>query len=96
MKKYKRDEVIKVIIDKMLEPHGSSYDEILANPEINGESWYQYYKWTEKEREDFKNFFIFTLMKNTRPLFKKHYAEIEWKAFDLMYGLKLIENEQKL
>ena len=89
MKKYKRQDLPKVLIDKMLEPHGSSYDEVVANPKIDGIPWYQYYTWKSQEEVDkFKEFFIFTLTKQTTPKIALKQAEKEWAWFSLMYGLK--------
>lgn len=89
-----RENVIKVIIDKMLEPYNSSFDQVLANPEVEGLPWYSYYTFNSKEDlEKFKEFFIITLTKNTIPKYNKKAAESEWSWFNLMYGLK--ENFQK-
>jgi hypothetical protein len=89
MKKYKRGEVVKVLIDKMLEPFNSSFDEVQANPEIEGKPWFQYYTFkTLEDFEKFKEFFILTFTKNTRPAFTKSQAEKEFSWFNLMYGLK--------
>lgn len=85
----RRNEVIKVIIDKMLEPHNSSYDEILVNPEIENKPWYTHYTFNSKEEFDkFKKFFIFTLTKNTTPKYNLKQVKLEWSWFNLMYGLK--------
>ncbi len=96
-KKYNRQQVIKVLIDKMLESFGSSYDYVIANPKIDNIPWYQYYTWkTPEDLEKFKEFFIITLTKNTSPKLTKVSAEREWPWFSLMYGLKEdFKNEQK-
>jgi hypothetical protein len=87
--KIKRYDLPKVLIDKMLEPYNSSYDYVLANPEIEGKPWYQYYTYkSEEDLQKFKDFFILTLTKNTTPKFTQKIAEKEWSWFNLMYGLK--------
>ncbi len=97
MKKYRRDEVIKILVDKMLEPYNSSYDYVKSNPKIEGIDWYSYYTFkTVEDLEKFKEFFILTLTKNTSPRFTRSSAEREWPWFNLMYGLKEeYKNEQK-
>lgn len=89
MSKIQRKDVVKVLIDKMLEPFNSSFDQVLATPEIEGKPWYSYYTFNSQEEVDkFKEFFIFTLTKNTTPRYKLKQAESEWSWFNLMYGLK--------
>jgi len=89
MKKYRKDELIKVLVDNMLKPVNSSYDYVIKNPEINGKPWYQYYTFKNKQQvEDFKKFFFDTLTKNCRPKFSRKEADREWSWFFLMYGLK--------
>lgn len=94
MKKEKlnKDTIIPYLIDKMLDGK-STFEEVLANPSIDGVDWYTYYTWTEQEMLSYKKFFIDTLVKNCVPKFTKVMAEREWTMFNLMWGLKLEKTE---
>lgn len=89
----RRDELVPYLIDKMLEGK-SSFEEVLANPKINDTDWYTYYTWTEQEMLLYKELFIDTLVNNCTPKFTKVLAEREWAMFNLMWGLKVVNNEK--
>jgi two-component SAPR family response regulator len=84
----KRDKVLKFVVDKMLEPYNSSYEQVIEEPKIDGVFWYQYYTWGEGQKEEFKNFFIKTLTKRCSPKYSIDGAKREWAMFDLAYGLR--------
>lgn len=93
-KKLRRDELVPYFIDLMLLKKGSSYQEVLENPTINGLEWYRYYCWTDRDVQIFKSIFIDTLVNNCTPKFTEESAEIEWGWFYLMYGLKVVDDEK--
>lgn len=93
-KKLRRDDLVPHLINLMLHPKGSSYEEVLKEPTINGLEWYQYYTWTDRDVQTFKSVFIDTLVNNCTPKFTKSMAEIEWGWFYFMYGLKVVNDEK--
>lgn len=85
------EELLIYLIDKMLEGK-SSYQEVKKFPQIDGVLWCSYYTWTKKEEEEFKVFFIDTLVNKASPKYSRRYAESEWPMFNLMYGLRTIKD----
>lgn len=95
IKKISINEATKILINKMLEKYNVDYDYIFDNQEIDGVPWYQYYTWTQEESDKYKEFFIDFLRHNIKPKFLKKQAIREWDWFNLMYGLK-IKDENRL
>lgn len=82
-----KENLIQIIIDKMLEKHGVNYAYILENQEIEGKPWYTYYTFTKQEEKEFKEWFIKFVGKKIK--FSKKYIEREYALFSLMYGLTI-------
>lgn len=79
--------IIKTLVDKMLEPHGVDYNYVMQNPEIEGEQWYQYYKWTNEECDEFKEWAIPVIMKHEKC--NKKIASQKFGYFNMQYGLRI-------
>lgn len=84
--KITKDNLIPVMIDKMLEPYGKSYAWVVENQLIDGVSWFDYYTWTEAEERDFKIWAVRVIKRALRCSSEKAISEYGW--FSLMYGLK--------
>lgn len=82
-----KENLIPIIIDKMLEKHGVDYAYVLENQEIEGMPWYTYYTFTKEEEKAFKDWFIKFVGKKIK--FSKKHIEIEYSLFSLMYGLRI-------
>ena len=97
MKKLKigRDNIIKILIDKMLEPYNSNYDEVVETKMIDGKLWFTHFEWTLGEAEEYKKWWIKFYQENVTPRYTKKYLEKSWQWFNLMYGLK-IKDENRL
>lgn len=82
-----KQNLIPIIIDKMLEKHGVDYAYVLENQQIEGVPWYTYYTFTKQEEKEFKEWFIKFVSKKIK--FSKNYIEREYALFSLMYGLRI-------
>jgi hypothetical protein len=81
-------EVLKLIIDKELEPYGVTKEFVTENVEIEGAPWYEYYTFnSEEEYNNWKKFSIELIAKEIQPRNKK-VALKEFVMLDLMWGLK--------
>lgn len=91
MKKLKigRDNIIKPLVDKMLELHNSSYEYVLENELIDGKLWCTKYEWTLAEAEEYKKWWIKFWQENVSPKYSKRFLEKEWMWFNLMWGLRI-------
>jgi hypothetical protein len=89
----KRDNLIDELVDKMLEKHGVNYEFVLANPFIEGESWFTHYTFTQEEAQEFKIWAI-KRIKDTLKC-SKIKAEREFDWFNLAVGLKVEQNENE-
>jgi len=79
----KRKELLfKAFINKELEPHGLTYEDILKIPD-----WFIKYTTTEKESKEWIEWCVKKLRKNGMSK-KQAVKEVQW--FDLMYGLRII------
>ena len=90
-----RDNIIKPLIDKMLEQHNSNYEYVLANEMIDNKLWCTHFEWTLGEAEDYKKWWIKFYQENVTPRYSKKYLERQWQWFNLMYGLR-IKDENRL
>lgn len=87
------EELVKILVDKMLEKYNVNTDYVIANPTIDGISWFQYYTWTSEEQSTYKEWFIKFLKNNVKPKLNKERIEREFFWFDLMWGLKIANDE---
>ena len=97
MKKLKigKDNIVKILIDKMLEPYNSSYDYVISNETIDGKLWCTHFEWTLTEAEEYKKWWIKFWQENVSLRYSRRFLEKEWQWFNLMWGLK-IKNEDRL
>lgn len=91
MKQNKKQLMVETIINKMFEiaGHNVTYNDIKDRED----NWYQQWTMTESQNKEWREWGVNYLRKQDR-LFKK-IAEREMAMFDLMYGLKMNENENK-
>ncbi len=88
MKKNKRQIMVETLINKMFEiaGHNVTYEDIKDRKD----NWYQQWTMTEEQNKEWRKWGI-ELIKKDRSL--KKLADREMAFFDLMYGLKIQENE---
>jgi hypothetical protein len=86
--KDKRREVVIEIINKELEKHGKTFSDVWGK-----DYWFNEHTMTTKEWEVWKDFSI-NLMR-TRLRFSKKVAEKEFAWLNLMWGLKIDEEERE-
>lgn len=84
-----RDNIIKLLVDKMLEPYNSSYEYVLENELIDGKLWCTHFEWTLGEAEEYKKWWIKFWQENVSPKYSKKFLEKEWQWFNLQYGLRI-------
>lgn len=98
MKKLKINslELIVILINKMLEKHHTNFAEVsdLEEGKICGELWCTFYTFTKQEEKDYKKWFIDYIYKNVSPKMSKSAIEREYLWFNLMWGLKVVDNEE--
>ena len=75
----------------MLEKHNIDFDHVLKNQMIDGEDWFSYYTFTQKEHDDYETFFIDYIRTKVINKATKKQAQKEFRRFDLMWGLKIKE-----
>lgn len=83
----KVQQVVKHLIDKMLEKHGVDMDYVKANPTINGEQWFHYYTWTSEEETAFIEYAKKYIRKKLHMT--EYGASKEVGMFILNWGLKV-------
>lgn len=93
MKRKTCDEVLILLINKMLEPYNVDIEYVKANPKIEGIDWFSYYTWNEEQEEEFEKFFFETLKKELK--WSKQKIKKEWPWFNLMWGLRVDESINK-
>ena len=86
--------IAKILIDKMLENHNVDYDYVVENQHINGVVWCSYYSWTQEESNNYKKWWFDFFQKNVSPKLSKRILEREYIWWDLMYGLKIKDDEK--
>lgn len=91
MKQDKKQLIVETLINKMFEiaEHNVTYNDIKDRKD----NWYHQWTMTESQRDEWMKWGVDFLKKKHR-MFKK-LADREMAFFDLMYGLKTIENENK-
>lgn len=88
-------QIIENIINYELKKFGSSYNQVLKEPIINGEEWYTYYTFsTEKEYRKWKRYSIKQIKKRS-PYMTNSYALKQFSWVSLQYGLKLGYDDTK-
>lgn len=88
-------QIIENIINYELKKFGSSYNQVLKEPKINGEEWYTYYTFsTEKEYRKWKRYSIKQIKKKS-PYMTNNYALKQFSWVSLQYGLKLGYDDTK-
>jgi hypothetical protein len=90
MRKNKDDINVEVMINKMFEIAGHS----VTFEDIKGrkDDWYAQWTMTEEQNKEWRDWGI-KYLKKQKGLYK-HYAERQIAMFDLMYGLKLQQNDK--
>lgn len=92
--KYSDTNITKTLINKMLEKHGVTVEDIerLEDYKIDGKDWFTYYTWTQKESDEYRRWFCQYFLKNVSPKMpmKKILQMYEW--FNADRGLKIEEN----
>mgnify|MGYP003490642523 FL=1 len=87
--------IIENIINYELKKFGSSYNQVLKEPIINGEEWYIHYTFsTKKEYRKWKRYSIKQIKKRS-PYMTNNYALTQFSWVSLQYGLKLGYNDTK-
>ena len=87
--------IIENIINYELKKFGSSYNQVLKEPIINGEEWYTHYTFsTKKEYRKWKRYSIKQIKKRS-PYMTNNYALKQFSWVSLQYGLKLGYNDTK-
>lgn len=80
----KKEEVLKKLINKQLEPYNVTYEDVL-----NDSEWFLKYSTTQEQEEEFKKWGIDILKKELKMT--KNEAEKEMDMFLLKYGLTIKE-----
>jgi hypothetical protein len=85
-------ELSKILINKMLEKHGVTFDEIVQYPngEINGVDWYEYYTMTQQEYDDWREWSKNFIKQNVTPKLSNERIRQELAWFDLAYSIKVV------
>lgn len=83
----KSDNLIPVLVDKMLEPHGLDYMWAVENKEVDGVYWYEALTTTKEAEAKFRAWAIPVIKKTLKCSLRSATSEYEW--FNLVYGLKI-------
>lgn len=81
-KKNSNEEVFKMLINKQLEPHNKTFEDVQGE-----EEWYLKYTTTEEKEKEFKDWGTDLVRKKLRLSKKRAEKEMSW--FLLGYGLKM-------
>jgi len=84
---------VELIINKMLSKHNVDMKYVMAHPIIDGLDWFQRFTFTRLEADLFKEWFVAFIRNKCSNSMNKKMAEREYLWFDLMYGLKIKEDE---
>lgn len=84
----KRKNVVIEILNKQLEKYNTTVAKIMDSDEID---WYNKYTMTSEEYIQWKNFSVALMRK--KLMFSKNAAEKEFLWLNLMWGLKIKDNE---
>ena len=88
------------LINMMMEKYNLTYDDILSHVDenkrwiIDGKDWFQYYTFTEEEADEFREKAIELIKKRLRC--SKANAKNEFSWWNLMYGLSVVRDENKV
>lgn len=85
------EEFVKTAINYMLREFDADYDYVKKHPNINRVPWYQYFWDTPETKQEF-----LTWLENfikTKVNYKPNKIEHIIASIDLMWGLKVYENE---
>lgn len=93
MKKIKlnSEEFLRPVINYMLREYGVDYDYVVKHPKIKGVLWCQYYWDTNETKQEFLDW-LRTFLK-TNVNYKPHHINDVVSSIDLMWGLKVYEDE---
>ena len=88
----RESELIKEMINKMLEPYGVDMNYVSANPHIDNEPWFQHFTHTQKEEDEWLEWSY----KRAKEVLKRdrQYCKKFVDYINFMYGLKIKNNEQ--
>ena len=75
-----------ILINKMLEKHGKTYEDVKDEP-----LWYDKYTWTLDEEYEYMNWFVDYIYRNVTPKLSKKQIRKEYSYFTLGWGLKIEE-----
>lgn len=89
MSAHSTPDLLKRLVNKMLEKHNVNYEYVLENPKIEGKDWFSYFTVTKEEAQEFKKFAIAEIKKAKRC--GKHYAENYFNWFNFYCGLKIVD-----
>ena len=73
-----------ILINKMLEKHGKTYEDVKDEP-----LWYDKYTWTLAEEYEYMNWFVDYIYRNVTPRMSKKQIRREYSFFTLGWGLKI-------
>lgn len=90
MKRDKNDIIVETLINKMFEiaGHPVTFEDISGRTD----NWYQQWTMTEEQNKEWREWGIKYIKKEKRLY--KSYAEKQMAMFDLMYGLKIQQNDK--
>ena len=90
MNKDKNDIIVETMINKMFEiaGHSVTYDDIAGRQD----NWYQQWTMTEEQNKEWREWGKSFLKKKKR--WNKYLVDREIAMFDLMYGLKIEQNDK--
>ena len=90
MRKDKNDIIVETLINKMFEiaGHPVTFEDISGRTD----NWYQQWTMTEEQNKEWREWGIKYIKKEKRLY--KSYAEKQMAMFDLMYGLKIQQNDK--
>ena len=87
----KVDEVFVELINKMVEKHNVNYEYLIDNPLIDGQDWFSYFTWTQKEQEDYTEWAVNFLHKKKK--WSKDFARKQMTWFMVAFGLRCVESQ---
>lgn len=82
------ENTLKILIEKQLEPHGMTYDDI-----SNNATWFLNFNTTKKEQSAFMDWAVDYLMENNKYSRKLAETEVSW--FILSWGFPIKQSEKE-
>lgn len=90
LKKYNMEKTLLVeLINKQLEPHGKTYEEVRDK-----QDWFMNYVTTKQQQNKFTDWAVYHLVEKLKISTKKAEEEVSW--FILQYGLPLDKEQVSL